>query len=133
MADEYVFGKECAAIAAQLDRYMTGDQWARYVTPRLLVDTMLHAVEPTNDHMAAEDGIPTAAEVLPEDIAAALRLFPNLRQDLEYEERKLIEAALGRGWTWERLGAALGRSRQSMQQRYKRLGGIRNQGGGVSK
>lgn len=133
MADDYIHVKERNEIAAQLARYMTEDQRARYATPRLVVDAIRDAINPRNDHMAADFDIPTAAEVLPEDIAAALRLFPNLRLDLEYDEVKLIEAVLDRGWTWERLGAALGgRSRQSMQQRYRRIGGTRNWGARVS-
>ncbi|GAB3410089.1 hypothetical protein [Flindersiella endophytica] len=68
----------------------------------------------------------TPDDLTAEDFAAALKLIPILQDDLESDERRLIEAARDSGMSWGQLAAALGRSsRQAMFQRYKRLGGRR--------
>jgi hypothetical protein len=68
----------------------------------------------------------TPDDLTAEDFAAALKLIPILQEDLETDERRLIEAARDFGMSWGQLAAALGRSsRQAMFQRYKRLGGRR--------
>jgi hypothetical protein len=57
----------------------------------------------------------------------ALRMMPWARERVEQTERVLIESVLDSGWTWEQLGAAYGgRSKQAMQQHYKRRGGRRS-------
>ncbi|WP_052685067.1 hypothetical protein [Lentzea aerocolonigenes] len=57
---------------------------------------------------------------------SALRMMPWARESVDQAERVLIEAVLDGGWTWEQLGAEYGgRSKQAMQQHYKRRGGQR--------
>lgn len=57
----------------------------------------------------------------------ALGMMPQARESVEQAERVLIESVLDSGWTWEQLGAAYGgRSKQAMQQHYKRRGGQRS-------
>jgi hypothetical protein len=61
-----------------------------------------------------------------DDRTAALRLVPEVRRDLDRAEVALIESLVDLGWTWEQLGAAYGgRSKQAMQQHYRRRGGHR--------
>jgi hypothetical protein len=61
-----------------------------------------------------------------DDTTAALSLVPEVRRDLDRAEVALIESLMDGGWTWERLGAAYGgRSKQAMQQHYRRRGGHR--------
>ncbi len=56
----------------------------------------------------------------------ALRMLPWARESVDQAERVLIEAVMDSGWTWEQLGAVYGeRSKQAMQQHYKRRGGER--------
>lgn len=56
------------------------------------------------------------------DIATALQLLQTLRHDVDLMEKSLIEAALERGMSWEKLGTAYGKNtRQAMQQHAKRL------------
>lgn len=53
-------------------------------------------------------------------------MMPWARESVDQAERVLIEAVLDGGWTWEQLGAEYGeRSKQAMQQHYKRRGGQR--------
>lgn len=53
-------------------------------------------------------------------------MMPWAREAVEQAERVLIESVLDSGWTWEQLGAVYGgRSKQAMQQHYKRRGGQR--------
>ncbi|MFD2470874.1 hypothetical protein [Amycolatopsis silviterrae] len=62
-----------------------------------------------------------------EDAADALHLVPDVRRDLDRAEVTLIESVLDHGWTWEQLGAEYGnRSKQAMQQHYRRRGGKRS-------
>ncbi|GAA4541989.1 hypothetical protein GCM10023192_49160 [Amycolatopsis samaneae] len=69
---------------------------------------------------------PSGDEVTTEDATGALRLVPDVRRDLDRAEVALIESVLDRGWTWEQLGVAYGdRSKQAMQQHYRRRGGKR--------
>lgn len=57
----------------------------------------------------------------------ALSMMPWAREAVEQAERVLIEAVMDSGWTWEQLGAVYGqRSKQAMQQHYKRRGGQRS-------
>jgi hypothetical protein len=57
----------------------------------------------------------------------ALRMMPWAREAVEQAERVLIESVMDSGWTWEQLGAVYGeRSKQAMQQHYKRRGGQRS-------
>jgi hypothetical protein len=57
---------------------------------------------------------------------SALRMMPWAREAVEQAERVLIESIMDSGWTWEQLGAIYGeRSKQAMQQHYKRRGGQR--------
>lgn len=54
-------------------------------------------------------------------------MMPWAREAVEQAERVLIESIMDSGWTWEQLGAIYGeRSKQAMQQHYKRRGGQRN-------
>jgi hypothetical protein len=53
-------------------------------------------------------------------------MMPWAREAVEQAERVLIESVMDSGWTWEQLGAVYGeRSKQAMQQHYKRRGGQR--------
>lgn len=53
-------------------------------------------------------------------------MMPWAREAVEQAERVLIESVMDSGWTWEQLGAEYGeRSKQAMQQHYKRRGGQR--------
>ncbi|MET9633110.1 hypothetical protein ABZX92_37195 [Lentzea sp. NPDC006480] len=62
----------------------------------------------------------------PNESLSALRMMPWARESVDQAERVLIEAVLDGGWTWEQLGAEYGeRSKQAMQQHYKRRGGQR--------
>lgn len=66
------------------------------------------------------------AEVTTVEALAALLLVPGAREELDRLEAALIEAVLDRGVTWEQLGAVYGgRTRQTMQQHYRRRGGTR--------
>ncbi|WP_406693313.1 hypothetical protein REH65_33300 (plasmid) [Saccharopolyspora sp. ID03-671] len=103
------------AITARLQRLVPGSGSDR---PPLM-DDLLAAV---CINLALEDGRDLAAD----DLVDALRIVPDQRARLELDERKLLEAALDRGATWESLAERLGwRSRQALQQRYRRLGGTR--------
>lgn len=58
---------------------------------------------------------------------SALRMMPWARESVDQAERVLIESVMDSGWTWEQLGAEYGeRSKQAMQQHYKRRGGQRS-------
>lgn len=58
---------------------------------------------------------------------AALRMINHAHGSVNQAELALIESIIDNGWTWERLGATYGeRSKQAMQQHYKRRGGERN-------
>lgn len=58
---------------------------------------------------------------------SALRMMPWARESVDRAERVLIESVMDSGWTWEQLGAEYGeRSKQAMQQHYKRRGGQRS-------
>jgi len=53
-------------------------------------------------------------------------MMPWAREAVDQAERVLIESVMDSGWTWEQLGAVYGeRSKQAMQQHYKRRGGER--------
>ncbi len=53
-------------------------------------------------------------------------MMPWAREAVEQAERVLIESVMDSGWTWEQLGAEYGeRTKQAMQQHYKRRGGQR--------
>ncbi|AHH95765.1 hypothetical protein GCM10010174_46830 [Kutzneria viridogrisea] len=53
-------------------------------------------------------------------------MMPWARDAVDQAERVLIESIMDSGWSWERLGAVYGeRSKQAMQQHYKRRGGQR--------
>ncbi len=53
-------------------------------------------------------------------------MMPWARESVDEAERVLIESIMDSGWTWEQLGAVYGeRSKQAMQQHYKRRGGQR--------
>ncbi|KOV80852.1 hypothetical protein [Nocardia sp. NRRL S-836] len=59
----------------------------------------------------------------------ALRMMPWAREAVDQAERVLIESIMDSGYTWEQLGAVYGqRSKQAMQQHYKRRGGERSWG-----
>ncbi|UKD51771.1 hypothetical protein L3Q65_28030 [Amycolatopsis sp. FU40] len=76
---------------------------------------------------AARSGRQPGEDLSAEDAAEALHLVPDVRQDLDRAEVTLIESVLDRGWTWEQLGAEYGdRSKQAMQQHYRRRGGNRS-------
>ncbi|WP_134667290.1 MULTISPECIES: hypothetical protein [unclassified Amycolatopsis] len=76
---------------------------------------------------AARSGRPPGEDLSAEDAAGALHLVPDVRQDLDRAEVTLIESVLDRSWTWEQLGAEYGnRSKQAMQQHYRRRGGTRS-------
>ncbi|MFE0025315.1 hypothetical protein [Amycolatopsis sp. NPDC059021] len=62
-----------------------------------------------------------------DDPVAALRMMPYVRSSVDEAELTLIESIMDRGWTWEQLGAIYGeRSKQAMQQHYRRRGGQRS-------
>lgn len=85
--------------------------------PRL--DELLQAID-VNLLLDEGQGLTTS------DLIDGLRIIPDERVRLELRERQLLEAALDRGETWESLAKQLGwRSRQALQQRYRRLGGTR--------
>ncbi len=89
--------------------------------------TGLHLAATADPSRQAMVGLPGRDEVATEDVLAALKLVPGQRGMLDAYERDLIEAAVDRGLSWEALGAALGgRTKQAMQQRYKRLSGRRS-------
>ncbi|MEU6149236.1 hypothetical protein ABZ816_04475 [Actinosynnema sp. NPDC047251] len=99
-------------------RYFHGRQRSRLVDELLLAATT--TAPPGLD---SPDGEPRTTETT----AAALRLVPTVRGDLDRAEVTLIESIMDRGWTWEQLGAAYGeRSKQAMQQHYRRKGGRRS-------
>ncbi|MYW91370.1 hypothetical protein G3I59_12345 [Amycolatopsis rubida] len=76
---------------------------------------------------AARSGRPPGEDLSADDAAGALHLVPGVRHDLDRAEVTLIESVLDRGWTWEQLGAEYGnRSKQAMQQHYRRRGGNRS-------
>ncbi|ATY14457.1 hypothetical protein CU254_31580 [Amycolatopsis sp. AA4] len=76
---------------------------------------------------AARSGRGPDEDLSADDAAGALHLVPDVRADLDRAEVTLIEAVLDRGWTWEQLGAEYGgRSKQAMQQHYRRRGGTRS-------
>ncbi|MGV9295040.1 hypothetical protein [Amycolatopsis sp. NPDC003676] len=75
----------------------------------------------------ARSGRQPGEDLSAEDAAGALHLVPDVRGDLDRAEVTLIESVLDRGWTWEQLGAEYGnRSKQAMQQHYRRRGGKRS-------
>lgn len=103
------------AITARLHRLVPGSSSDH---PPLLHD-LLDAV---CINLTQDDG----QELTADDLVDALRIVPDQRARLELDERQLLEAALDRGETWESLAERLGwRSRQALQQRYRRLGGKR--------
>jgi ClpA/ClpB-like protein len=57
--------------------------------------------------------------VEPERSLAALA---ELRQRVDELEEFQVENALRRGWSWSRIGRALGRTKQAVHKRYARLG-----------
>lgn len=62
----------------------------------------------------------------PEDLIAAYAHLEAARKSIDFAELRMIEAMLDSGMTWEQIAKATGRrSRQAMQQRYKRVGGTR--------
>lgn len=114
-------------LLAQLARFALAAQHGEHVSDHDALEGLRQAVLATSeDSLQQSLGLPGAEEVTAADAVAGLRLLPGERWVLDLIERDLIEAALDRGETWESLGAALGgRSRQAMQQRYRRLGGSR--------
>lgn len=69
----------------------------------------------------------SAGTLTAEDALTAIKMVPTAREELNKIEITLIETLLDDGQTWEELGAAAYNavSRQTMQQRYARLGGNR--------
>ncbi len=54
-------------------------------------------------------------------------MMPWAHEAVDHAERVLIESVMDSGWTWEQLGSVYGeRSKQAMQQHYKRRGGQRS-------
>jgi hypothetical protein len=110
-------------IRERLDRFraedVRDDQYASAADLVREVVRMLTRKQPVAEGEAPDD-------LAAEDFAAALKLIPILQEDLETDERRLIEAARDFGMSWDQLAATLGRSStQAMFQRYKRLGGRR--------
>lgn len=61
-------------------------------------------------------------DVSVDQVATALRLLGEHRERVDRVEVALMDAVLAKGWTWEQLGAAMGkRSKQAAQQHAKRL------------
>lgn len=59
-----------------------------------------------------------------DQVASVLRLIGEHRDQVDRFELAFLDAVLARGWTWEQLGAAMGkRSKQAAQQHAKRLRG----------
>jgi len=76
---------------------------------------------------AARSGRLPSEDPNPDEATGALHLVPDVRRDLDQAEVALIESVLDHGWTWEQLGAQYGdRSKQAMQQHYRRRGGKRS-------
>jgi hypothetical protein len=111
-------------IGRHLDRYLPEDRRRddhdSYGRETELVDAVTNVLWSGTDpqHVSAAEAV------------AALQLVPTVRRlaesQLDVQEVVLIEAAINRGVTWEQLGAEYGgRSRQAMQQHYRRLGGTR--------
>jgi ATP-dependent Clp protease ATP-binding subunit ClpA len=68
------------------------------------------------------------------DVAAperSLSAIAELRQRVDELEELQVENALRRGWSWTRIGRALGRTRQAVHKRYARLGADGPGAGGV--
>jgi hypothetical protein len=75
----------------------------------------------SDGHFAARE----APDLLVDDIRECFHR-PQAREAVDQAERVLIESVMDSGWTWEQLGAIYGeRSKQAMQQHYKRRGGQR--------
>lgn len=72
------------------------------------------------------DGPATHEDVTHEDLAAALRLLPDVRSFLDITERDILAAWMDQGWTWAGIAEELGYSSgDAVRQRYRRLGGTR--------
>jgi hypothetical protein len=54
-----------------------------------------------------------------DDPAVAFPAIGRLRDWLAAREVTTVRAARRRGWTWERIGDALGRARQTVWERYR--------------
>lgn len=61
-------------------------------------------------------------DVSADQVASVLQLLVEHRDRVDRVELAFLDAVLARGWTWERLGAAMGKSsKQAAQQHAKRL------------
>jgi Sec-independent protein translocase protein TatA len=60
----------------------------------------------------------TAQQALGREPGKALAAIRRLRQELEAVEAEQVADALSRGWTWARIGRALGVSRQAVHRKY---------------
>ncbi|MFF5037555.1 hypothetical protein [Nocardia salmonicida] len=71
----------------------------------------------------AVDAVLSGTEGVDADqVTAVLRLLEEHRERVDRVEVAFLDAVLARGWTWEQLGAAMGkRSKQAAQQHAKRL------------
>ena len=63
-----------------------------------------------------------AQQALDRDPGKALAAIRQLRAELDDVEEAQVAHALSRGWSWARIGRALGVSRQSVHRKYSRCG-----------
>jgi hypothetical protein len=112
MADPLLIDLPASDVAAQLvDRYAADPAFAE--------DAAFRAA--TAVKVQLDTG---SAEVKVVEMLAALLLVPGIREQVDRLEVDLIKAVIDWGVTWEQLGAVYGRrTRQAMQQHYRRLGG----------
>ncbi|QXV57342.1 hypothetical protein [Amycolatopsis sp. TNS106] len=103
---------------------LTADVVARLVDsyaddPALAEDAAFHAATAVRARLGQGSDEVRVVEML-----AALTLVPGIRDQVDRLEVDLIKAVIDWGVTWEQLGAVYGgRTRQAMQQHYRRLGG----------
>jgi hypothetical protein len=62
----------------------------------------------------------TAQQALGREPGKALAAIRRLRQELDEIEEAQVSNALSRGWSWARIGRALGVSRQAVHRKYSR-------------
>lgn len=126
-------------VVDRLARFTLANRHGTYVTRPAALDGVTASIdsEPGDKTQAALE-LPCSDEVTLDDTLSALLLVPYERRHLDRVERELIEAAMDRGATWEQVGSFYrgnspgdsvgppkGVSKQSMQRRYRRLGGRR--------
>lgn len=111
MPDPLLIDLPASEVAAQLVD--------RYADPAFVEDVAFRAATAVMAQLDRGSGEVKVVEML-----AALLLVPGIREQMDRIEAALIRAVIDWGVTWEQLGAVHGgRTRQAMQQHYRRLGG----------